>query len=151
MKTTQNNTLMRSLLLGVFSLLLFSFSCKKRTEYVQYGEFNFENKTSHLVVLNYPSFSFSIQPGESFLVKQTQDGQKNPTPDSYSEPISKLINRNTAEVVVKIGGKCFISTNESEHSIINIKSYKPEKLNDVTYKFTFTFTEADYNVAGDCK
>ena len=141
---------MRYLVLGVFSLILLSFSCTKRVEYVQYGEFYFENKTNYLIVLDYPDYQFKIEPGKNFILKQVQDGAKIAKPENYNEKISDKINRKVSEVIVKIGTKCFISTNDSENSIVNINSYVPEKVNDYTYKFTYTFTEADYNRAVNC-
>lgn len=38
----------------------------------------------------------------------------------------------------------------SEHSPLNIKNYVVENIDKYTYKFTYTFTEADYDRAITC-
>ena len=141
---------MRFLVLGGFSLILFGFSCKK-SEYVHNLEYYFDNKTNHLIKLDYPSYKFTIEPAKTFVLKESFDGPKTSTAESYlSNPIPSLINRKQAEVVIRIGDKCFISTDNSEHSLINMKSYVGEKLGERKYKFTYTFTDADYERAVVC-
>lgn len=39
---------------------------------------------------------------------------------------------------------------DDEHSVRNIKNFKTEKIGENHYKFTYTFTEADYNRATIC-
>ena len=47
--------------------------------------------------------------------------------------------------------KCLIQTRTTENGVFNAASYKQlEKIGKITYKLTFTFTEADYNRAVTC-
>lgn len=150
MKTTQNNMWMRFLALGAFSLILFGFSCKK-SEYRHKFEFYLINQTNHLIKLDYPSYQFTIEPGKTFVIKDEQDGGKASTAEPYlNNPIPNLLNIGERKVMIKIGNKCFVSTDNSEHSLINMKSYVGEKLGERWFKFTYTFTEADYERATAC-
>lgn|GEM_PF-1284825 len=148
----QKTIWMRYLVLGVFSLTLFSFSCKKRVDYAQYAEFHYLNSTSKKIVMDYPKKKFAIEAnGGEYFFEVRGIGPESISPDSYNFglPIN-LTEENRIPVTIKIGDKCFISTETSEHTLINVNSYKIEKINEGHYKFTYTFTEADYNRAVNC-
>jgi len=141
---------MRFLALGVFSLILFGFSCKKRIEYAQMGYFTYFNQTPYTIKLDYTSFSFIIEPNKSYTFSQNQDAIENVSADTFNEPLSRLVNRTTPELTFKIGDKCFKSTSTSMHSVLNLKNYIAEQIGSRTYKFTYTFTDEDYNRAVTC-
>jgi hypothetical protein len=152
MTITQKTIWMRYLLLGVFSVSFFGFSCKKRVDYAQYAEFRYLNSTSKKIVMDYPKKKFAIEAnGGEYYFEVKGIGPKTISPDSYnfSLPIN-LTEENRIPVTIKIGEKCFTSTERSEHTLINVNSYQIEKIDEGHYKFTYTFTEADYNLAVNC-
>ena len=56
------------------------------------------------------------------------------------------------EIIIKFNDvKCLINVKENDrNSIRDIKNFVAERINNNTYKFTYTFTEADYNRASTC-
>ena len=140
----QNNIWMRYLLFGAFSLLItFSLSCIK--EYTQKGIFVFVNQTNYNISAGYSVEPFTLVPNSTMNKEQVQPSTKKVTALGFQNPLSA-----DNQFVVKIGDKCIINTKESINSIINIASYISEKIDERTYKFTYTFTEADYNRAVTC-
>ncbi|TDG35476.1 hypothetical protein EZJ43_12675 [Pedobacter changchengzhani] len=144
MKTAQNNTWMRFLTLGVFSLLLFSFSCKKSGS-PKVGEFHFVNNTNYLI--NYKSGleMYNLKPNSSIIIVKGDDVKGNDI-DNYNVP---FVFEDVAlePFTIKFdGAKCMNVTRTSDHSVLNIASYVNEgQIGERKVKFTYTFTEADYN------
>ncbi|WP_412466721.1 hypothetical protein [Pedobacter sp. KLB.chiD] len=152
MKTIQNSIWMRFSMLGAFSILALGFSCKKKTDYAQFAEFHYVNASSKEVKVEYPLKNFTILPSERFTIKQSDVGPKTISPEVYNDPLPLyLTGEKRDEIFNRIGTKCLISTRTSQHSLININSYTVEKINDGYYKFTYTFTEEDYDRAVACQ
>jgi len=83
------------------------------------------------------------------IVKETQDaGGEVVTAEGYRRPFIE----SRGSIILKFDqDKCIIDHPlDSPNSIINLKNYVAEKIGDRTYKFTYTFTEADYNRAVAC-
>ncbi len=143
---------MRFLMLGVFSIITLNFSCKKVSDYSQEADFIYINSTNRIVKLDYPKAKFSIAPGETHTIKKADVGPKTILPEVYNNPLPLFIaGEKRDELSSKIDDRCFKSTRTSDHSLINIRSYGVEKINDGYYKFTFIFTEADYLKSGNCQ
>lgn len=142
---------MRYLTLGVFSILTLSFSCKKIVEYVQYGEFYFINETDHAIVYDLPVRGFNVDARSKIIIKQTQQGaKKESNVETYENPILYTIG-DIDFITIRFDNKrCLKLTKESEHSPLNNKNYIAEKIDAKSYKFTYTFTEADYERAVSC-
>ena len=141
----RNNIWMRYLLFGAFSLFItFAFSCK-RAEYSQKGIFVFVNNTNYNISAGHQVDPFLLMPNSTVRKEQVQPSGKKATALGFQNPLT--LNN---QFVVKIGDKCIINTKGSINSIINIASYTSEKIDESTYKFTYTFTEADYNRAVAC-
>lgn len=148
MQTVQNTIWMRFLVLGVFSLLLVGFSCK-RIEREADGEFIFINSTNHTVSFFTPhANSFTLLGLKTHLIKQVQPVGKKIVAEAFVTPF----NNNNSLVIQFDGNRCLTMTNanSSDNSLLNISNYTAEKINNRTYKFTYTFTEADYNRATTC-
>lgn len=147
----QQTTWTRYLLLGLIMIgVIISLSaCDKAIDWEKYGEFYLVNKTSYKIAIIDPQSKFEIAPFETFHLKQVQPSKKQVLPEEYEDPITQEIGPRL-EVIVKIGDKCSIQTKNSTNSIINIKNYVAERINKTTYKFTYTFTEADYHRAVAC-
>lgn len=146
MKTVQNKMWMRFLMLGAFSLLFFGFSCAK-IEREQFAEFIYINTTNHII-------SFVTPTGNSFnllSMKKHQINENQPAPKRIGFETYRTPYVNSNSIVLKFNGdKCLTMTNSSENSILNISHYSAVKIDEKTYRFTYTFTEADYNRAVTC-
>ena len=146
MKTIQNKIWMRFLVLGVFSLFFFGFSCNK-IEHEQFGKFIYINSTNHTINFFTPHFnSFKLLGLKTHLIEQVQVAGKKIGFETFRTPFT---NSNSL-VLVFDGNKCLTMTNSSDHSMLNMSNYTEEKIDDRTYKFTYTFTEGDYNRATSC-
>jgi len=144
----QNNIWMRFLQLGLIISLTFTFiSCNKKTEYAQLGEFWFINQTNYNITYKQGFEKFNVMANSSTLIKDTQDAVKKVEPNKFHAPFRSI----GLPVVIKFNQiKCLEIDVNSEHSILDIKNYLAEKLSERKYKFTYTFTEADYNRAVAC-
>ena len=143
----QNSIWMRFLALGIIiSLTLFINSCQK-VNHGQFAEFHFVNKTNHTITYNKPFEKYNVAAMSTTIVKESQSAGKNVTAESYHRPFMEF-----GGIVLKFDqDKCIIDHPlDSPNSIINLKNYVAEKIGDRTYKFTYTFTEADYNRAVTC-
>jgi len=141
-------TWMRFLMLGIFSLFLIGFSCKK-IEPDMDGEYVYINSTNHTISFLTPHVnSFKLLGLQTHLIKLYEIARKKTRPETYGTPF----NNTDSEVIQFDGNKCLTmtSSNSSENSLLNISNYSVEKIDNRTYKFTYTFTEADYNRATTC-
>ncbi len=135
------------LLIGViFNLLFAGFSCKK-IEPDMDGEYVYINSTNHIISFLTPHVdSFKLLGLKTHLIKLHGVARKKARPETYGTPFN-----NSSSLVIQFdGNKCLTMTNLSENSLLNINHYSVEKIDDWTYKFTYTFTEADYNRAITC-
>lgn len=147
MKTLQNSTWMPFLMLGLISMIV--FGCAKK-EWTRQGEFDIVNATTRTVSITDPNKTYEILPGTTLHISQVQPSNKDVVPQSYEDPITQEVGPRQS-LTVKIGDKCLIATKDSQHSILNIASYQNQKIDERSYKFTYTFTDDDYKRAGDCK
>ena len=139
------------LTLGIISTTLLFNSCKKIVERTQVGEFNLVNQTTHNISFDHPSFSFVISQNSVFLLKQIQEtSNKEVNTNNYTNPIMYEIGPVSSITIKFDGNKCLKMIRTSENSILNNSNYTSEKLAERTYKFTYTFTDADYNRAVTC-
>lgn len=139
---------MRYLQLGItISILLLISSCKKY--YDKTGHFVFVNKTSHSIT--YPTLfeEYNILPNSTIIIKQSQDGTKSLDVSSYFSP---FLMRTKGPITIKFdANKCLLnSSSNTIHSVLDIRSFEAEKVDKFNYKFTYTFTEADYIRAIAC-
>ena len=142
----QNNIWMRFLSLGIIiSFVLLTNSCQK-VNHGQFAEFHFENKTNHAITYNSGFEKYNVAAMSTTIVKESQYAGKNVTAEGYMIPFGPN------PFIIHFGQlKCIKDHHpDSTHSVLNFKSYIAEKIGDRTYKFTYTFTEADYNRAVAC-
>ncbi|SFH34752.1 hypothetical protein [Pedobacter insulae] len=136
---------------AIFSILLLFNACKKgKTEYERSPVFHIINATSHQINFDaYPN-TYNIKANSSITIEENQvvEGKENNS-FNYSSPYKKYDNSPTTIRFDQI--KCLVmQTESSEHSITNINSFIAENIDRYNYKFTYTFTEADYNRAVTC-
>ena len=145
MPMERKTTWMRFLMLGVFSLF-FGLSCKK-IEPDMSAEYIYINSTNHAISFFTPHvYSFKLLGLKTHLIKETQPTGKKTGAEKFETPFN-----NSSSLVIQFdGNKCLTMTNSSENSLLNISNYSVEKIDNRTYKFTYTFTEADYNRATTC-
>lgn len=121
-------------------------SCAKR-EFVQDAEFHFINKTNFHITYNFGLDKYNLNPNETKVFKEEQGARRNSDATTYYTPFKVT----TFDVTIKFdGSKCLIISPNGSFGPLNIKNYNAEKLGSRTYKFTYTFTEADYNRATTC-
>ncbi len=150
MKTRRNNILTPFLLLGAINIILLGFSCKKRTEYIQEAEFYFINNTTHNIELLQPYFKFMVLPNQTNIILEEQVGDGKVDKEDFRNLFTNNVKITDTLLSFKIGDRCLMQTKNSEHSIMNLKNYVAEKRDNITYKFTYTFTDADYERAVIC-
>ena len=145
----QDNTLKHYLIIGlIISITSLITSCKDDF-YDQYGEFYFVNNTEYNIKYNAGLERFDIPAKSTTIFKEKYRGEgKKALPSNYNSPLRYYGN----EINIKFNNvKCLINVKENEiNSVRNIKNFIHEKINDNNYKFTYTFTEADYNRAVAC-
>ncbi len=153
MKTIQSNTLVNFSIIGLLiSLLVLNSSCNKIREYAEFGVFNFVNQTKYKITFSTKASptvyeKFSILPNSTTTIEDTQDGVKEVNSSTFHSPLIGFV----PPIVVKFDNiKCLEITSVSEHTPLDIKNYVAEKLGERKYKFTYTFTDADYNRATTC-
>lgn len=135
----------------LFIMPMISSCGKKIIDYADIeGEFYFVNQTNYTIKVVNMQQEFNVVIGQTNLIKHLQGGLKTVNPSSYSDPFTYGMAPNDKKILIKINNKCENVTLNSEHSILNINSYSAEKLGERKYKFTYTFTEADYNRAVTC-
>jgi len=135
----------------IFGMLLISSCGKKIIDYADIeGEFYFINQTNHTIKIVNPIQEFNVVNGQTNLIKHQQGGVKTVNSSSYSDPFTYGMASKDKKILIKINNKCENATSSSEHSILNINNYVAERIGERTYKFTYTFTEADYNRAVGC-
>ena len=152
----QNNIWVRYLALGLFiSLMMMGAACKKNTSWVAQGDFYFINETKYIISYLPDGYErFNIPPQSSIMIKDIQDNGEMVRPEYYHSP---LFNKGTTgwvpikdSFIIKFdNNKCWETLN-SDHSPLDIKNYVAEKTGNRAYKFTYTFTEEDYNRATAC-
>ncbi|WP_412466720.1 hypothetical protein [Pedobacter sp. KLB.chiD] len=152
MKTTQNKIWMRFLLLGIsFYLTAVNVNCGKRSvDYVQYAQYEFINKTQYSIKViesRSPDISFKIDKGSTYSLLREQDGSdKIVTEQSYISPFF------SSQVIIEFDNtRCLNMTSQSEKSVFNLENYSSIRMNSRKYKFTYTFTEQDYDRAVACQ
>lgn len=147
-KTTWTHYLIIGLLISLFGL---SNSCKKTRDYAQDGEFNFVNQTNHYISYQKGFEKYNLAPQATVIINQVQDAPgKNVDVNTYSNPFTKEYSYTEPFVIKYNDNRCLTITRSSEHTPLDIKNYNAEKLGERKYKFTYTFTEADYNRAVTC-
>lgn len=141
---------MRFITFGLISsLVVMGASCKKNTSWIMQGDFYFVNETNHQITYAISGFEkFNIAPKSFILIKDMQDGREDVKPSYYHSPLIDEGVKNS--FVVKFDNNKCLETFNSKHSPLNIENYTNEKTGKRTYKFTYTFTQADYNDAINC-
>ncbi|WP_421945206.1 hypothetical protein [Pedobacter sp.] len=146
----QNNTLKSYLIIGlIISINSILGGCVRDNFYDQYGQYQFINETNYNITYNTGLEDFNILPKSTIIFEEKYRGEgKKPEASNYNSPFKYY----SSDLVIKFNSlKCLVNVKYDDvHSIRNIKNYTAERVNDVTYKFTYTFTEADYNRAVNC-
>lgn len=132
----------------IISLVVLLNSCKDDF-YEQVGQYYFINETNYAIAYDTGLEKFNIDPKSTTLFQENSRGEgKSATALNFSSPFKHF----GKELNIKFNNaKCLLNVQENDiNSIRNIKNFKAEKLGDNHYKFTYSFTEADYNRAVTC-
>ena len=142
----QNNIWTRYLIIGwLISILLFTNSCTK--DYEQTAEYIIVNATDYKINFGEKLKGYNLLPKQIYRSLEIMNGNKNVSESSYRSPLYMA-----GPITIEFdGNKCLVlQAIDSEHSILNIKNFVSENNGSRSYKFTYTFTEADYNRATAC-
>ncbi|WP_316851673.1 hypothetical protein [Pedobacter agri] len=137
--------LQRYLIIGLIMSITFIFGGCIRDDFRDwYGECPYLNSTNHHINID----TINIPPKTTKIKTRTYriTGKRSDV-SNYASSYDNIPTYN-----IKFNNsKCLMDVKKNdENSIINIKNYTAERVNDVTYKFTYTFTEADYHRAANC-
>ena len=151
----QKTTWRHYIFIGIaFSSLMLTPSCSKKTiSWTQRAEFNFINQTNYNITFPKGLEAYNIKPKASIVVIRGQDGGEEVTATSYYSPFDVDFIRKSIDdpLTIKFDNiKCLAITQNSEKSFFIITNYVAERIDKRTFKFTYTFTEADYNRAVTC-
>ncbi|TDG35475.1 hypothetical protein EZJ43_12670 [Pedobacter changchengzhani] len=126
---------------------------KKITEYSKQAEYVFINKTAYSITYIKNSETYNVGPSATMTVKITTDGSENVQASEYMSPFgdNEAYKNSGIKFIVKFdGNRCWEPPFEGSHSPLDIKSYSNERIATNNYKFTYTFTDDDYNRAVNC-
>ena len=145
----QNNMLKHYLIIGfIISLIAIIGSCKD-DYYDQFGEFYFVNETNYNITYEFGIEKFNVAPKSTTIIKEKFRGEGNEaTASNYVSPLSYY----GKELHIKFNNmKCLINVKDDDiNSVRNIKNFIAKKVGENNYRFTYTFTEADYTRAVTC-
>lgn len=143
----QNNIWIRYSLIGTIGSLLICFASCVKHEFVHDAEFYFINKTDHHISYNYGLDKYNLNPSETRVFREEQGSVRNIDKATFSTPFKVT----TFDVTLTFDGtKCLVVSPTGTFGPLNIKNYVAEKTGKRAYKFTYTFTEEDYNRATPC-
>ena len=141
---------MRFLITGLIIISTSLISCKIIREEVLFADFVFINNTRYSISYGQGLEKYNLQPQSTIFVSIEKDGSgKNVKPENYAAPYF-YESRFKLPIIIKINNRCWEPTELEEHSPLNINNYTAEKLGERKYKFTYTFTDADYERAVAC-
>jgi len=147
----QKITWMHFLILGlIISLAAILSSCDKDV-YGVVTEHHFINQTNHHITYPIGYEKFNVSPQSTTTIRtNTRVGGKVVETEFHSSPL--FILPSSSILTIKFdNSKCLIDVKVDDvHSVRNIKDFSIEKVSENRYKFTYTFTEADYNRAVTC-
>ena len=151
----KKHNLMIALVIGI-SLLL--NSCEK-INYLQHGEYHIVNITNYNITFEKELETCNVIPKGTTIIYDTQESRKNMKPADYlnaadfSNPIDRLKLGTINIKFTKSDGtaKCLLKqTKDSINSILNPDKFISEQIGERTYKFTYYFSNSDYNRAVTC-
>ena len=146
----QNNTLKHYLIIGlIISFCILFNSCERDYRTPVLREFYFVNETNYTITSEAGVGIFNVGPKSTTVFKEERISEKKKPLISNSESPLKHF---SSEINIRFNNvKCLLNVKENDvNSIRDIKNFVAEKVNDNTFKLTYTFTEADYNRAVTC-
>jgi len=149
----QSNTLKHYLIIGlIINLIILLNSCDSDNAYLKVGEYHFVNETNYTITFPAGHERHNIAPKSTtvFLEKFNVRGKSGAELSDFISPFFSVSTTNILNIKFD-NTKCLLDVKTNDfHSIRNIKEFVPLKIGKDSYKFTYTFTEADYNRAVDC-
>ena len=149
----RNNIWMRYLILGlVISLIITLNSCKDHFFSIV-GEYQFVNETNYSVTYSSSYEKFNVAPNSAVVIMENGRGSGK---EGIREAdfVSPLFSLSSADILtIKFDQtRCLTDVKvDDKHSVRNIKNFRITKMGNNHYKFTYTFTEEDYNRAMACQ
>lgn len=144
----RKTTWMRCLLIGISLLIILAFvQCKKRVDYFVRGDFVYVNSTDSVIEVKGDE-TFVLKPDEQHVIKESGEGPEIVTTESYVAPFSSamvIYNSNKCDTLASGPG---LGKGEGP---LGINNYVSEKVGERHFKFTYTFTNADFADAKPCK
>ena len=155
----QKTIWIRYFFIGIaISSFFLSASCKKHTQWVQHAEFNYVNQTNYTITFpkGYSNtylkeaVNVIIKPNTTTVFKVTFGANKEVTADSYVNNGTPFSFTEIYKVIFFDNTKCLDLSKLTINNPSDLKNYVAERIDKRTFKFTYTFSEADYNRAITC-
>jgi hypothetical protein len=149
----QNNTLKRYLIIGlIISMFGTLISCKGEEFFAQTTAYHFVNDTNYNISYDSGLEKYNVTAKSTTVLKQFHRGggsNGESAPPLYNHPFFEVYGK---KINIKFNNvKCLLDVKvDDAHSIMDLKNYTVEKIDNFNYKLTYTFTEADYNRAVTC-
>ena len=149
----QNNIWMRYLQIGIIiSLIAVLASCKDYFFQIII-EVEIINETNYRIDFPLAYEKYNVAPRSRTTVTQVSKsvGKNGTKVSDFPSPFYSLNTKD--DFTIKFGQtKCLANIKiEDEHSIRDIKNFVAEEIGENHFKFTYTFTDADYNRAVTCQ
>lgn len=150
MKTIQKTIWMHYLLIGLFVSLLPIACTKARIEYLKDVEHVYINETNYTITFPKGTTTITIKPHETIAFKLRDGSNKNVDENSYNQTPNPFDFIEQYKIIKFDDLKCLDLSKLEVNNPAYLRYYKAERLGKRSYRFTFTFTEADYNRAITC-
>ena len=139
----------RYLIIGLIINVILLFSSCKDDFYDQYGQFYFVNETNYNITYNLWLEKFNVAPKSTTIYEEKTRGEgKKSETSNFDSPIKYI----GSDLKIKFNNvKCLVNIKQEDiNSVKEIKNFNAERISNNAFKFTYTFTEADYNRAIIC-
>jgi hypothetical protein len=145
----QKTTWMRYLTLGISVMIIFALlQCKGEVDYFVQGTYVYVNSTDSLIDVKSGVYNFKIKPNDSHKIEQGGEGSEDVSAQNYVPPMISAVVKYGNEKCDTLDSGFKVGAGEG---ITGISNYTSEKISKRHYKFTYTFTNLDYNKARPCK
>tara|TARA_B110000240_G_C13468981_1_gene440070 strand:- start:176 stop:691 length:516 start_codon:yes stop_codon:yes gene_type:complete len=157
----QKTIWMHYLIIGISIVILSSLnSCSSEIEYKLDTDIIYKNETNYLIRYhqydpedNQKVFVFELDANSEKKIEIRGDGgNENQGIDNCCQGILEGFQGNSSILIdYENNDKCLIYINGEGSTTGNISGYTSRTISERYYEFTYTFTEEEYNQAGNCE
>ena len=147
----QKPTWRHYIFIGIAISLLLTISCgRKLTDWIQHAEYQYVNQTNYNITFPKGAVNVIVRPNTITTFKMTFGANEIVTANSFANDGNPFDLTDTYKRIFFDNLKCLDLSTLTINNPSNFKNYVAERIDKRTFKFTYTFTEADYNRAVTC-